>query len=630
MKRIYLLLFLVLSSFSYGQDKFYVYMKDGNVRSFFCDEVDSITYSRLDMAGKLQPDFVVQQICLPDTIYTMPLSEIDSVSFKDPEVIFAKEVRFVSEDFLSHIEGMQDSTLFLRGTISSSLLPQEGQVLIDTISNRRFIGKIISLEKINDTWKVGMTAPILTEIYEQLIFTECFPLEENPLRADGGISISFGSKLGLYGSFSMSNVERYFSKIETCIRNQKLKGFSVALVFDSYLQAGLKGELSQDYVFPLFEKLFPISVTGNILSLKVGLNIFAELSGSFDFYKKQESRITLGFELKDGVRKSGIRVNQAPDNYSQLDFEGNAGVGLRLNLGIGTTLWKDTFGITSDIKYDINGKISLPIEGVVVPGEFYRSNKDSKLSFSFPYSMGILIPERLEKELESMYVDLDLSIINRVFGEPYERYLLPTFTLKADPYKDDPTKAIVRMSVYRDLLSDQQVGIGLYDDEGNFLTDFFIKDFYPGKGFINPYAISVPNLKRGTSYIIKPLTKWKSSKIICEPAIVYTTEKEEPDPGPASSDLVGTWEYRSLEGGFDCLVYQFNADGTFVWKDIDPDGTVDNSITGTYVYNKDTNILILSADGETASIEVKLTEEALFIRMNYGEEDVWDEYKKKK
>lgn len=628
MKRIYLLLFLILSSISYGQDKFYVYMKDGNVRSFFCDEVDSITYSRLDAVGKLQPDFEVQKICLPDTIYTIPLSEIDSVSFKDPEVIFAKEVRFVSEDFLSNIENIQDSTLLLKGTISSSLLPLEGEVLIDTISERRFIGKIVSLEKINDTWEVKLTAPILTEIYEQLIFTEYFSLEENPLRANGVIGIKFGFNPGCYGSFSMSDIRVGGNKIETCIRDQKLKGFYVILAFDSRLQVGFKGELSKPYDFPILERLIPITAGYGCLSFKVGLGVFAGLSGSFDFYRGQDSQVAMAFEFKEGVCAGGVRVQQSPETYSQLDFEGNAEVGLKLNVGIGTTFWKDTFGITSEMKYNINGKIALPIEGVIIPGEFYSSNKDSKLAFNLPWSIDVLVPERLKKELEKAYVDLDLSLIKGIFGQPYEKYLLPTFALQADPYKDDPTKAIIRMNVGRNLLFGQQVGIGLYDEHENFLAEILTKDVYPGKGFTNPYPFTVSQLSQGTSYIIKPLTKLNSSKIICEPTLVYTTEREDPDPTP--SGLVGTWEYRSLDGGFEHLVYQFNADGTFIWKDMEEDGTVDDSTEGTYVYNEDTHILILSVNGETFSNEVRLTKEALFFRMNYGEGDVWDEYKKTK
>ena len=85
-----------------GGEAFYIYQNDGHFDGFFFDQVKQISYSRLDTLGVEYKDYVSQEIVTEDSVYRIMLTAIDSVSFVQPEIKFAKSLRFMRE------EGMMD------------------------------------------------------------------------------------------------------------------------------------------------------------------------------------------------------------------------------------------------------------------------------------------------------------------------------------------------------------------------------------------------------------------------------------------------------------------------------------------------------------------------------------------
>ena len=79
----------LFTSSALAQDEnaaFYIYQNDGHFNGFFYDEVEKITYSRVDTAGIEWDDYVSQEIVTADSTYRIMLSAIDSVGFVQPEV----------------------------------------------------------------------------------------------------------------------------------------------------------------------------------------------------------------------------------------------------------------------------------------------------------------------------------------------------------------------------------------------------------------------------------------------------------------------------------------------------------------------------------------------------------------
>lgn len=66
---------------------FYIYQNDGHFDGFFYDEVQKISYSKLDTLGLEHEDFVSQEIVTADSTYRIMLSAIDSVGFVQPKLI---------------------------------------------------------------------------------------------------------------------------------------------------------------------------------------------------------------------------------------------------------------------------------------------------------------------------------------------------------------------------------------------------------------------------------------------------------------------------------------------------------------------------------------------------------------
>lgn len=90
MKR-YILLLLVAVSFGasnvQGSDTFHVTRSDGSFLSFFCNEVESIQFSKTDASGTVHEKYVTQVIeTSKGSFYQVPISDIKEVSFDTPPI----------------------------------------------------------------------------------------------------------------------------------------------------------------------------------------------------------------------------------------------------------------------------------------------------------------------------------------------------------------------------------------------------------------------------------------------------------------------------------------------------------------------------------------------------------------
>lgn len=118
-----------------GGEAFYIYQNDGRFDGFFYDQVKQIRYSRLDMLGIEHDRYVSQEIVTEDSVYRIMLTAIDSVSYVQPEIKFAKEVRFMRDEgmmayYLSISKPNEDSFLLrFSDSMPVALQPKVGDVL---------------------------------------------------------------------------------------------------------------------------------------------------------------------------------------------------------------------------------------------------------------------------------------------------------------------------------------------------------------------------------------------------------------------------------------------------------------------------------------------------------------------
>ena len=105
---------------------FYIYQNDGHFDGFFYDQVQKISYSKLDTIGIEHDDYVSQEIITADSTYRIMLSAIDSVGFVQPEIKFNPRLRNMQEEgMLTYLTAKDKDALTLT---FSSAMPVSGRV----------------------------------------------------------------------------------------------------------------------------------------------------------------------------------------------------------------------------------------------------------------------------------------------------------------------------------------------------------------------------------------------------------------------------------------------------------------------------------------------------------------------
>ncbi len=87
MKRILSTILLCISTLcAFSQeDVTLFFLNDGTFKGFYDEEIDSITYSHLDLDSVWHTDAVVQDVWLADSVVRIPIEKIDSICHKVPE-----------------------------------------------------------------------------------------------------------------------------------------------------------------------------------------------------------------------------------------------------------------------------------------------------------------------------------------------------------------------------------------------------------------------------------------------------------------------------------------------------------------------------------------------------------------
>lgn len=165
-----------------GGEAFYIYQNDGHFDGFFYDQVKQIRFSRLDTLGNEHDQYISQEIVTEDSIYRIMLTAIDSVSLVQPEIKYAKEVRFMSDEgmmvYYQSISKPDDNSFLLRfnGSMPADLQPKVGDVL--SCPNLKdydeaFVGKVKRVSNSGGEIQVECGyVDDLSEVFEQFVTVE--------------------------------------------------------------------------------------------------------------------------------------------------------------------------------------------------------------------------------------------------------------------------------------------------------------------------------------------------------------------------------------------------------------------------------------------------------------------------
>ena len=178
MKRILLSLIILHVAVSVmSQDigeAFYIYRNDEQFHAFFRDEVDSIAYSYYDSDSVYYDEIVTQLVYTPDSIYWIPLSAIDSVSFVTPETKYQNDVIVIEGELRNYVFSSEGLTIIFRSDTPSNLLPHIGDKLVTTelsaMFTTGFAGKVESVVADDKSIVVTCSPVGLDEVFKEFLF----------------------------------------------------------------------------------------------------------------------------------------------------------------------------------------------------------------------------------------------------------------------------------------------------------------------------------------------------------------------------------------------------------------------------------------------------------------------------
>lgn len=155
---------------SSAQQAFYIYRNDGVINAFTTTEIDSMTYSCIDVDSLVHSDYVVHEVYTPDSIYRIPIEVIDSVGFITPETKYMPGVIVLEGELRSNILSRNQLNLLFKSSTPAHILPQIGDKLVSTVGDEylesAFIGQVAEIKNTADGVEVVCEPVDLLDVFE--------------------------------------------------------------------------------------------------------------------------------------------------------------------------------------------------------------------------------------------------------------------------------------------------------------------------------------------------------------------------------------------------------------------------------------------------------------------------------
>lgn len=532
MKRVILLLILcanlIIGFAQQRKNAIYIYRNDGKFNAFFNEEVDSMRTSRIDLDSIEHEDFVIQEIWTSDSTYRIPLAVIDSISVAPPKNEYTNEVIKLGEEYIPYILSASDKIIKFSNTISSSLLPQKGMILLyegfSKIFPNGFAGRIIRIDKIDDSIIYECDSVSLEDVYSKIILFDDYQLIEE--KTDSGSTdyrliskrnnkeISFGITLPISmsaGPFSFNAIVTAKWTVRVVLEMQIGKQF--------YFEVGLSDKENISGMFKCSGKVNNFKQTGDkifgvvaripnypLLQLNFASSPFFQttLEASTEMSITGETCGYSAFVFENGHSRTKSKQRTYSANTSaELSLSGNIWGGVVTCVGIGSI---GNF-LSCDMEIytgpRLEGDVNLNILSGIDDASWYQALKDCKVTYGYRFEAGVAFKARLSKTHQWSYPFLKfVPGINISLGE---YYLLPKFSdIK---YKLNSNTVTFNTNVQRKLLFPCSVGFNLKDSDKKDIYKQYLSSYWTGDLFTNQMEATVKELDYSGSYTIIPLAK---------------------------------------------------------------------------------------------------------------------------
>ena len=471
------------------------WQNNGDFNAFLNSDVDSITFSRIALDGKVHSNVVVQEIWTNDSLYRIPLATIDSVAFRAPEPIFKEGLFHMTVSHLQYIMEVTDSTVTFSSSIPTSMLPCIGQVLVtdvyDEPLNRGFAGRVMSIDSSSGMVRIVCGPVSIEDVFDQLVCVgkavstnagntpagaprrineegiTTFDLGDWCFYITDGVQLNVAPSVSLdyaicYSIFSNNNRFK-------CIVNNNLD-----CSFDFSLEKEGTKNFSHDFA------TIPIPTGLWFLGAQLNVGGFMDLVGSI----KLEASLPFTIHSQFGYDSQLTDNNGFVCNFNgthadlpigSVDFNASAHAGLSLKF---VTFILDEDLASANLRLKAGPRVSGDIEFSTIPGQpisGYTLIKDSRITFeplvaSLSAGVNTLFTDEEEWDL------LEVSLL----GER-AYYLFPEFTEPSLPNINNAygcSLTALTTNISRNLLFPITPGLGLYDSNHDLVDSVFATNTY--------------------------------------------------------------------------------------------------------------------------------------------------------
>jgi|GEM_PF-2994652 len=565
MRKTFILLTVLLSLFvstnavaQFEQQKaMFIFRTDGSMNGMLYESIDSITYSNIGIDNLEHPSIVVQEVWTPDSVYRIPLEEIDSVTFISPKPEFADDVFHITESHLPYIIKIDSLDIYFRYDTPRDMLPSFGQVIISDTRKHPledgFAGRVQTVVDA-DTAKVfacGSNFKI-TDIFKRLALViearmDSTQQSNSKMRkapqlgvknTSGGCKLYWDNTDGLSMKLENKKTEKNFNVTASYLPNidftkfefninefwEKDNGSTSYINVEGHIthkvkinsEIALEGE--EEFESASIEAGIPIY---DIINFKIGGCLFMKYNGSVSASGDVEFNTKTRFGGKwDNEGWTWTRDFDCEiDPNVKLSLKGSLTTGLRIYTNINTISSK-VLGIQGDfdigVKYD--GKTFVDWDNV------YESSSESTL---YP------IIKDFEADISPA---LDFNLKSTVFFKDYKLYgkdlagFLPDYKLKAYLVPEFSSvnlaggsdQAIFTANASRITMMPVTIGMGIYDSSGNCVIKMWNESTYDAnlqKDYNMPYTLKSDALTEGAVYKAYPMIKFMGKDLKCTPAV---------------------------------------------------------------------------------------------------------------
>ena len=561
------------------QDALYIYRNDGGFNGFFFADIDRIEYSKIDTLGVEHDDYVVQEVYALDTLYRIPISAIDSVTFITPETIYKKDVSHTTESNLwNYVIGSDSATvLILASDTPANLIPERGDKIVTTKSRHYLPGGFYGLVKSVQSGTGGITVdcevPALTELFDQFVckaaassdrgisargrgsensteFT--LPVYDKSLKIDlTNLSYGLTNEWSLTGSGTLDTGVRDVLTLRVFLAVRSILGvnFDTTMRMEkkSWFDLDIKGGVSGQFDFKMAKTWTWIPDTPFALETEAGVSIAG--SGEIELKIKREN-VTSDYAMVqyndcfyDEKRESAVASTHLLSNVEENSLTGTFTVTAGPYYWSCLSLMKKEIGAVgtrfdAGIKAEVSAELKLTdyLMGAVptVIPSFMQANPTALydvLNRDGSIKVGPFCTGKVEASIGLWKKEFEMFAVDQKVG--FEGGLVPKFSNTSLTYDKDKKVLNASANLERRTLLGNRVGFAAYYTKSGKQANrsVYEKEYYHTKekgANFNNWQQALPGVGGGQQVTVYPITNIGhfGYEMLASPYATYTIPAE--------------------------------------------------------------------------------------------------------